>query len=47
MKLRQKSTCAILEIEGHYDIITASNSTGTGIERSYSVRKLFAEEQIR
>lgn len=47
MRFRQRSTCAIIEAKGHYDVITSLNSTGTGIERSYGGRKLYAEEQVR
>lgn len=47
MRFRYKSTCAIIEIKGHYDIITSANSTGSGVEQGYSGQKLYAEEQVR
>lgn len=44
MKFRRKTTCSIVEMEGHYDVIVPSNQSGTGTEEQGG-RKLFVEEK--
>ncbi|KAJ4289802.1 hypothetical protein N0V90_011133 [Kalmusia sp. IMI 367209] len=46
MKFRRTATCAVIDLEGHYDVLDTSNSTDAHVEK-YLGRTLYEEEQYR
>jgi len=46
MKFRRTATCAVIDLEGHYDVLDTSNSTEAHVKK-YLGRDLYEEEQYR